>query len=200
MRLERLGLKLLRGAPWNPRMGDVPAIVESLRVHGQYKPLVVGSDGVVVAGNHTWLAMLELGWEDAWVVVLDVPADDEKAVRIALADNRTQDLGQYNDAALLELLDWLGDGFGTGYADNDVEVLRRLVEVDLATPLDLGKVEKGAVSRVEASEAAGTRVLVLEYAPDVYAALTARLALLRETGDMRSNAEVVRRLVMGATP
>jgi ParB-like chromosome segregation protein Spo0J len=84
-------LDRLKPHPSNPRRGDVEAIAESLRVNGQYRPIVVRkSDGVILAGNHTAAAAKRLGWESVSAVLVD--ADEATSLRILLADNRTADL------------------------------------------------------------------------------------------------------------
>ncbi len=51
----------------NPRRGDVAAIRESLRVNGQYRPVVVRREtSEVLAGNHTLKAAGEEGWSELW--------------------------------------------------------------------------------------------------------------------------------------
>ncbi|WP_051854717.1 hypothetical protein [Streptomyces sp. NRRL B-1347] len=53
-----------------------------------------------------------------------ITCDDDTARRINLADNRTADLGSYDDRALHELLAALdGDLTGTAYTDSDVDDL-----------------------------------------------------------------------------
>nr|WP_243848626.1 DNA methyltransferase [Lysinibacter cavernae] len=111
----------------NPRKGDVSAIAESLRARGQYKPLVVNRGSVtglrneILAGNHTFRAAVSLGWESIEVVLVDVSADE--AAQIVLTDNRIADLGGYDDAQLLDLLEAVSSLDGTGYAVADVDVL-----------------------------------------------------------------------------
>lgn len=108
--------------PNNPRRGNIPAIAESLRVNGQYKPIVVQkSTNFVLVGNHTLKAAISLGWKQIDVVFADI--DDEHAKRIVLADNKTADGSTYDDAALLELLNSLPDIEGTGYDSGDVDAL-----------------------------------------------------------------------------
>lgn len=117
--------------PSNPRVGNVDAIAESLQVNGQYRPIVVQkSTRRVLAGNHTLAAAVMLGWETIDVVMVDV--DDAGALRILLADNRTADLGVYDNQLLVELLRELGTLEGTGYAEFDLEALAHLIE-----PVDL---------------------------------------------------------------
>ena len=114
----------LRSFHKNPRRGDVEAIADSLRVSGQYRPIVVnrgtltGRINEVLAGNHTLAAAKSLGWDR--IAVLWVDVDDEAARRIVLADNRTADLGTYDDDVLVGLLQSMTDLAGTGYDSDDL--------------------------------------------------------------------------------
>lgn len=105
--------------PRNPRRGSTRAIRESLEQHGQYRPLVVNErTREVLAGNHTYLAARELGWNDIAVTFVNV--DDDEAARIVLVDNRTADLAVYDDADLVELLQSFDTLDGTGWDDSDL--------------------------------------------------------------------------------
>ncbi len=112
--------------PKNARQGDVGAIIESLESHGQYRPLVVQrSTGFVLAGNHTYRALMQMGAEQVAVTFLDV--DDDEALRIMLVDNRSAELAVYDDSALVELLRGLTetplDLTGTGFSRDDLDDL-----------------------------------------------------------------------------
>lgn len=118
--------------PGNAKRGDVEAIRASLRRNGQYRSLVVreipSGPLIVLAGNHTLQALANEGRTEARCEI--VHCDDATARRINLADNRTAELGHYDDAALTQLLDALdGDYDGTGWAEEDLQAL-------LATPAD----------------------------------------------------------------
>lgn len=52
--------------PGNPRQGDIGAISESLARFGQLKPVVVDDQGVILAGNHTYLAAKALRRLTTW--------------------------------------------------------------------------------------------------------------------------------------
>jgi len=116
----------------NPRIGNTDAIAQSLRVNGQYRPIVVnrgthtGRPNEVLAGNHTLKAARDLGWETIAAVTVDV--DEDQAARIVLADNRTSDLATNDDRLLLELLADLPDLDGTGYDPGDIDELEKLIE------------------------------------------------------------------------
>jgi hypothetical protein len=104
--------------PRNFRQGDIGAICESLKAHGQYRPITYQkSTGRILAGNHTWKAAKALGWKE--ITASAIECDDEQALRILLIDNRTSDLADYDTAELAEILQELeatsGKLDGTGY-------------------------------------------------------------------------------------
>lgn len=117
----------------NPRVGNVALIVDSLKSHGQYKPIIVnrgtktGRPNEVLAGNHLLQAGLQLGMKQMLVHWLDV--DDDEAARIVLVDNRASDKGGYNAEALAGLLVDLDGLQGTGYSDGDLSRLLAGLEV-----------------------------------------------------------------------
>ncbi len=121
----------LKQFPDNPRRGDVNLISESLAAFGQYRPIVVRrSDNAILAGNHTYQAAKALGWTHIAAVVID--ADDDRSRRIVLADNRTSDLGWYDESALAGLLSSLPSIENTGY---DARTLDRLLSKGAAAPV-----------------------------------------------------------------
>lgn len=94
--------------PGNPRRGDIEAVAASLKRFGQRKPIVArASDRVVIAGNHTLQAAISLGWES--IAVSFVNENEEESLAFALADNRTAELGDYDDGLLLDLIRSVGD-------------------------------------------------------------------------------------------
>lgn len=115
----------------NPRRGNIDAIARSLEINGQYRPIVVnigshtGRPLEVLAGNHTLAAAKRLGWVSIQATTVDV--DDLAAARIVAADNRTADLGDYDNASLADLLQAIADDAGTlagtGYADDYLDKL-----------------------------------------------------------------------------
>jgi hypothetical protein len=116
--------------PRNPRQGDVGAIVESVQENGFFGALVVQrSTRHVLVGNHRLQAAILLGMQEVPVQWVDV--SDRHALKILLADNRTNDRAAYDNAQLSELLQALlaeGELVGTGYDADDVAELAKLVE------------------------------------------------------------------------
>lgn len=123
--LDKLTLPIdqLKPRKGNPRRGDIDAIAESLERNGQFRPVVVNKPtGEILAGNHTYAAAKRLGWTHIAATFVDV--DEDQAARIVLADNRTADLGDYDDTLLLDMLkDLDGDFLGTGYTQDDVDAI-----------------------------------------------------------------------------
>lgn len=111
----------------NPRRGNIDAIAESLNTNGQYRAIVVnlgrktGRPLEVLAGNHTLQAAIQLGWDTITATTVDV--DDQQAARIVAADNRTADLGDYDNDVLTALLQDLDTLEGTGYTSDDLDEL-----------------------------------------------------------------------------
>jgi len=81
---------------------NLETIKASLARFGQQKPIVVDGNGVVVAGNGTLAAARELGWQSVHVVRSGLTGSDRTAY--AIADNRTAELAEWDDAALAEQL------------------------------------------------------------------------------------------------
>jgi hypothetical protein len=133
---ELVSIDKLKPHPKNPRQGDVGAIHVSIEANGFYGSVIAQkSTGHILAGNHRFLAAKHANAEQVPVTWVDV--SDEEAVRILLADNRTNDLATYNDDALAELLQDLlrdtGSIEGTGY---DLESLDELLK-DLSGPVEI---------------------------------------------------------------
>lgn len=135
----RLPLTALNTFHKNPRRGDVEAIKTSMLTNGIYKPIVVNKGtftkrtNEVLAGNHSLMAIRQIAeenpddpqWQTVDVWLVDV--DEDRAARIVLADNRTADLGDYDNAELFDLLTGMDDDLdGTGYTAEDVEILKDL--------------------------------------------------------------------------
>jgi len=93
---EVVPIDALKPHPRNPREGDIGAIHASINNNGFYgRVLAQKATGFILAGNHRWQAMTQAGAKEIPVEWIDV--DDDHALRILLADNRTNDLASYND-------------------------------------------------------------------------------------------------------
>ena len=102
----------------NPRINDgaVDAVAESLRQFGFRQPIVVDTDGIIIAGHTRWKAAQKLGLANVPVhVAADLTAEEIRAYR--LADNKTAELAEWDFEILpIEIADLAG-------SDIDMEAL-----------------------------------------------------------------------------
>ena len=107
MEVQRRLIKDLTLDPKNARthsQRNLDAITHSLQQFGQRKPIVVTSQGVVLAGNGTLEAAKGLKWDYIDVSVVPWNWDEKTARSYALADNRTAELADWDEAVLTEQL------------------------------------------------------------------------------------------------
>lgn len=202
----------------NPRRGDVQAIKGSIVANGIFRPVIVNKGtytdkpNEILAGNHTVKAIRELAeenpddqrWQQVEVWMVDV--DAERAARIVLADNRTADLGSYDNENLLSLLEMVDEDLdGTGYDYEDLEDLSALMEeidTDDETPVPPAPVGGEASPQPQSSDEASnlyepkgqghaapdyagksTRMMILHYPLEQFVWVNERLAELHEQHD-----------------
>jgi len=109
LRVVKVKISSLQSDPDNARKHsdkNIKSIIGSLKRFGQRKPIVVTGANIVIAGNGTLEAAKQLGWSD--IVVSYVPVDwsFEQARAYALADNRTSELGEWdNDKLAMQLIE-----------------------------------------------------------------------------------------------
>jgi 16S rRNA G966 N2-methylase RsmD len=167
-RYEVVPIASLVELPGNPRRGDVDALDESLREVGWYGAVIVrAEDNVVLAGNHRLAALRATGATEVPAILVDRDAATGK--KIALVDNRANDRATYDVAALLDMLEDVGDLGGTGYSDDDVADLLAQLE---ATQLDAPDV--GDDMDDYGGTAAGNGALVARFGAPPYSVLDSR--------------------------
>lgn len=173
-------LKADRG---NPRKGDVTVIADSLRRFGQQRPVLATSAGRMVAGSHTVAAARALDWTHVAVVRTALRGREQKAY--GLADNRTGDLGVYDDGGLADLLERLPSLDGTGYTQEDAELYRALASLgDYTAP-------------TADDEAATPYRIALRYERDDYDRVIAGFDRLMDAHDLDTFSDAARKLVLG---
>ena len=133
MNIKTISIDSLEYDPFNVREHDernVDAIKASLARFGQQKPIVVKKDGTVIAGNGTLGAMRMLGYKE--VVVAETELEGEEAVAFAIADNRTAELADWDNQALAQALDQLGDELlpASGFDENELSLLMKELGAD----------------------------------------------------------------------
>lgn len=180
--------------PRNVRQGDIGAISQSLQAHGQYRPITYQkSSGRILAGNHTWKAAKALGWKN--IVASAVICDDEQALKILLADNRSSDLATYDDKELMDLLKELSINDplleGTLYDGDDLDDLIYKMQGSqgfIAEGLTLEDLKEGYDNN-------DVRNLSLPYDREKIDLIKQRLEAIRNKMDVETFSDVVWNLV-----
>lgn len=114
--------------PDNPRRGDEDAIDASMASHGFYGAVLAQeSTGRIIAGNHRARVARRRG--EATVPTLFLDVDDDKARRLLLVDNKSNDLAGYDDAELARVLADLDGLDGTGFTDDELTALLKATEI-----------------------------------------------------------------------
>jgi len=124
--VEIVAISRLFCSPTNPRKNDaaIPHVSASLRRFGWQQPIVARRSGEVIAGNTRLKAAQQLGMTEVPVWWFD--GDDLAAVAFSIADNRTHEYSEWNDAELAKLLEQLKkeDALdGVGYSEDDLDAL-----------------------------------------------------------------------------
>lgn len=131
MQFVRRRLADLRPAEYNPRKTLQPSDPEyqqiraSLDEFGYADPIVINADGTIIKGHQRRTVMMDLGYTEADVVVLDIPDKTrEQALNIAL--NKLT--GKWDEDKLREVLSGLDlesyDFTVTGFTRSDLDGLR----------------------------------------------------------------------------
>lgn len=119
------------------------SIRQSIKELGAGRSIVVDRDGVVIAGNGVWQEARDLGLpvreiesDGSELVVIrrtDLQPDDPRRKALAIADNRANDLSEFDDAALAELLEGLDVEWrdAAGFDANELDALLASVAPDV---------------------------------------------------------------------
>lgn len=123
---ELVPIDAVKPHPRNAKKGNVQVIADSIERNGFYGALVVQrKTSSILVGNHRWKAAKQVGMTEVPVLWVDV--DDATEKRLLLVDNRSSEIGSYDNkgiAALLqEVQDATGHLGGTGYEQSDLEKL-----------------------------------------------------------------------------
>lgn len=110
---------------------QVAHIIESINRNGIYRPLVVSSDDVILAGHGLYLALVELGISPVPITRVPFAHDDVDALALLVGDNEIANLVDDSDAKLINLLLRISDTdtdllLGTGYDEQQLVALQVL--------------------------------------------------------------------------
>ena len=201
MNAEKVALTELKPYPNNPRKGNVKLIAESLSEYGQYKPITVNkATNEILVGNHTYAAAQSLGWTEIEAVFIEV--DAETAAKIVLVDNKATDLSEYDNNALLELLERLNDLEHTGYGDDEFDDVLARIEEEKTPSVIQGLSDNGQreiASQIEnlaeRYKAVDTKVFMVELENAVYIWTIEQLGKYRAKTGALSNSDALVKLL-----
>jgi hypothetical protein len=202
MEATKVSIETLKEFEGNPRKGNIKHLAESLSANGQYKPIVVQkSTKQILAGNHLWKAAKELGWTEINIVEIDV--DNAQAKKIVAVDNRSADMGTYDESLLLELLSDI-DLVGTGYEPHDIDDLLALIE-EQSTPAwqvsnspghqENVQIRPTMTERADRYSERTIRLLMCEYPNQQYIWVIEALTELRKEFNSDSNADAILQVI-----
>ena len=86
---------------------QISEYVRSVKMFGQIRPLVIDEDGVILAGNGLYDALLSMGEEKADCYVVSDLTETQKK-KLMLADNRVYELGMTDTEVFDEIIKSLG--------------------------------------------------------------------------------------------
>jgi len=193
MKVERVLISSLISDPANVRKHNIKnleAIKGSLAKFGQQKPIVVGENGVVIAGNGTLAAALALGWNEIDVVRSKLIGPD--ATAFAIADNRTAELAEWDDELLRDQLRSLSE-----YDD------RLLAATGFEDPLAGAPIEQeparegphGFDYGRDTYEAKPFKQLILIYPAEELEMITRQLDEIMRENELESHSDVLKHLL-----
>ena len=134
MKIVNIKIEDLKPYEKNPRKNDkaIDYVANSIKEFGFKVPLVVDKNNVIVAGHTRYQASKKLGLKELPCLVADDLTDEQiKAFRIA--DNKTNDMAEWDDALLGEELKDLIDNFDMsqfGFGEFEISMLTEDMEPD----------------------------------------------------------------------
>lgn len=129
LRTEKRKLADLRAAEYNPRKAlttddaEYQKIRRSIEEFGYVDPIIINEDGTIIGGHQRTTVLMDLGYEEVDVVVVELDKQKEKALNIAL----NKITGEWDELKLKDLLLDLDLGDYdislTGFEQNDLTEL-----------------------------------------------------------------------------
>ena len=142
MNVETIPITDISQDPANVRkhsQRNIEAIAASLRASGQQTPIVIDRRNIVIKGNGTLAAAKLLGWNEIQVVRTELTGVGLTAY--AIADNRTAELAEWDDLALVQILNELKnedyDIELTGFSESDFQIMMKEIGDNLINNTDI---------------------------------------------------------------
>lgn len=153
MKTELVAIDTVHPLDRNPRRHpekQLNELVKSVEQFGQYRPLVVDEDGMILAGNGLHAALTRAGISKVSVYRMKGLSEDQKT-RLILSDNKTGDLSNDDFDVVEAMVRELESYEVPGY---DPDVLRGIIaeaEDVLTDAEDYGRLDEGELASLRAS-------------------------------------------------
>jgi len=118
--VKKINIKLIKPYWRNPRNNKeaIEKVKSSIRDYGYNQFISVDEHDVIVTGHTRWQALLDLGFGEIDVIVLDL--DPQKAKKYRIIDNKTNEFAEWTDDLYLELREMDDLGLLQEYFSEDV--------------------------------------------------------------------------------
>lgn len=127
---------------------QINELIRSYKMFGQYRPLVVTADGEVLVGNGLYVALKEMGVENAEVIVLPADVPEAYKNKLMLADNHIYSMGADDvgniDSIIAEMKDFDIPGFDSA----TLEQLYSTMKSDEETIKNMGTIPPEKVEAI----------------------------------------------------
>lgn len=157
MEVKKLRLSTIKPYWKNPRRNDetVGLLKQSISRYGFNVPLIIDKNNVIIAGHARYKALMQLGYEKAECVIVDLPPDKVREFRIA--DNKIAELSSWDVDKLKEELKLIGDLEGlVGFRDGELD---ELLTDDL---FDIDNTDIGGMGNAENTDEDNADLLIID--------------------------------------
>lgn len=102
MKIHKKRLSEIKPYWRNARKNDrtIDALKQSIKKYGYNQPISVDKEGVIITGHARYKALMQLGYEDVNVIVVD-HLSEQKVKEYRIADNKTHELTMWNNEDLV---------------------------------------------------------------------------------------------------
>jgi hypothetical protein len=175
------------------RPEDYERLKNQIRKLGQYKPLIITPDGIVLGGNMRLRAYRDLGIEEVWVSIVH-PKNESEMLEYALSDNDRA--GYYEEKRLAELLSALPEfplddyRVDLAYQSDLQSILERFNQPNIERDIDTLHTEQ--LSKWLQSD---IREIVLIFSAEEFERTIKRLEAVIEKEGLKNNTEAVLKLL-----
>lgn len=125
MKVQLVPIENVKPYENNPRDNDdaVDAVANSIKEFGWQQPIVIDTEGVIIAGHTRYKAAKKLGYKTVPVHIAD-DLTEEQANAYRLADNKSGDLAEWNFGKLNEELQAIEnlDMTDFGFDESDLDL------------------------------------------------------------------------------